>query len=167
LSDLSAPVSRSVRHRWVVLVVAVAVIAIDQITKSLALAHLGPGPTHLFGPFGFELTYNTGSAFSLFQGSSAPLFFLDVALVVVLLWVAFRSTSLLLQIGAGLIVGGALGNMVDRIARHHGGGVVDFITLSHWPTFNGADSAITIGSILIVISLLRDSGKHTEASEAT
>jgi len=146
-------------------VVAAAVVALDQLTKSLALAHLGTQHHHVIGPFGFELTYNTGSAFSLFQGTTVVLFLFDLVLVGVLLWVGLRATSLLVRIGAGLIIGGALGNMVDRVVRHHGGGVIDFITLSHWPTFNAADSAITIGAVLIVVSLLRDSGDTPAAAE--
>jgi len=56
----------------------------------------------------------------------------------------------------GLILGGALGNLIDRFIAHHNGGVVDFVTLTHWPTFNGADSAITIGVIVVIVSLLFD-----------
>ena len=91
----------------------------------------------------------------------------DVALVGGLCWLGLRATSLLMQIGIGLILGGALGNLADRAVRHHRGGVIDFITLSHWPTFNAADSAITIGALILGIGLLRDSSRDEPEAEAT
>jgi signal peptidase II len=147
--------------------IAALVVVIDQVSKSLALAHLSKEPHHVFGPFGFELTYNTGSAFSLFESTTALLVVFDVALVIVLCIVGLRATSLLIQIGVGMILGGALGNMADRAFRHHGGGVVDFITLTHWPTFNAADSAITVGAIVLAVGLLRDSGSSAPMTEGT
>jgi signal peptidase II len=140
----------------VLLAVVAGVIVIDQVTKAVAVDHLGTQAHHVIGPFGLELTYNTGSAFSLLQGGSWPLFALDAILVVALIWVALRTRSLLIRVALGLIVGGALGNMIDRVARGHAGGVVDFITLSHWPTFNVADSCITIGAAMIIVALLFD-----------
>jgi len=81
---------------------------------------------------------------------------LDVIFVLVLGVVAFRTTSTGIRVGMGLILGGALGNLIDRFLANHNGGVVDFVTLTHWPTFNGADSAITIGVIVVIVSLLFD-----------
>ena len=164
LSEHPVRATRRNRRWWIALITAAIVIVVDQITKSIALDHLGQSHVHAFGPFGFELAYNTGSAFSLFQGTTWPLFVLDVAMVGVLIFFALRASSILMLVGLGLIMGGAIGNMADRIVRHHDGGVIDFITLSHWPTFNGADSAITIGAILVVVALLRDSAS-TKAGE--
>ena len=161
------PAARPSRRWWLVLTVAVAVIVIDQVTKSLALAHLSGAPRHVIGPFGFQLAYNSGSAFSLFQGTTVLLVVFDLALIAGLCWLGLRATSLLLQIGIGLILGGALGNLADRAVRHHHGGVIDFITLIHWPTFNAADSAITIGAIVLAIGLLRDSSRSEPEAEAT
>ena len=145
------------RRWWLVLAIAAAVILVDQVTKALAVAHLSEHPHHLVGPFGFQLEYNTGSAFSLFQSTTALLVVFDVVLIGVLCWVGFRATTLPIQIGVGMILGGAIGNIADRAFRHLHGGVVDFITLSHWPTFNAADSAITIGAIVVIIGLLSES----------
>jgi signal peptidase II len=166
LSD-TGPAARPIRRWWLVLAVAVVVIAIDQVTKSLALAHLSTAAQHVIGPFGFQLTYNSGSAFSLFQGTTGLLVVFDVVLIAGLCWLGMRATGLLMQIGIGLILGGALGNLADRAVRHHRGGVIDFITLSHWPTFNAADGAITIGAIVLGIGLLRDSSGSEPETEAT
>ena len=138
------------------LAVALGVIVADQFTKSLAEAHVGETPHHVIGPFGLELTYNTGSSFSLFQGSSGPLALLSIGLIVVLGVVGVRAKEAPLRFGIGLMMGGAAGNLLDRAFRNHHGGVVDFITLSHWPTFNLADSAITVGTAVVIITLLRD-----------
>jgi signal peptidase II len=139
------------------LIIAAAVIVVDQITKVLVLDHLGPGPHHVIGPFGFMLTSNTGSAFSLFQGSTGILAAVDVVVVCLLAVVAVRARSWPLQIGLGLMLGGAIGNLVDRVAHHsRDGGVVDFITFPHFATFNAADASITIGVIVVLGSLVFD-----------
>jgi signal peptidase II len=138
----------------VALGVAAVVVVVDQVTKALALEHLGPGRTHVLGPFGFALGYNTGSAFSLFTGHAVWLGLLVVVLVAVLAAVAWRAGSTLLAVALGLMIGGALGNLSDRLFRGHHGAVVDFVTLTHWPTFNVADAAITAGAVLVVIALL-------------
>jgi MFS family permease len=75
-----------------------------------------------------------------------------MAVVLVVLARRVRRTSS--AVGLGLVLGGALGNLADRLFRGHGGAVVDFITLSHWPTFNLADTAITVGVVLLVVTLL-------------
>ena len=141
----------------VALGLAGAVVAADQLVKSAAVrGPVGSGAReHVFGPFGLSLGYNSGSAFSLFQGRSAALFVVAAGLVVVLGVAAFRTEHWLRGIALGLVVGGALGNLADRAWRGHGGSVVDFITLTHWPTFNLADSAITVGVVLLAGSLLR------------
>ena len=150
------------------LVVAAAVILVDQVTKVLVLDHLGPGPHHVIGPFGLELTSNTGSAFSLFQGSTGILAIVDLIVVCALAVVAVRATTWPLQIGLGLMLGGALGNLVDRAVHHaHDGGVIDFITFPHFATFNAADAAITIGVIVVLGSLVVDLVTDRRASGAS
>ena len=156
LSESPATGHRPLRRAWIPFAVAAGVIVIDQVTKSLAQHHLSIYPHHVVGPFGFQLTYNSGSSFSLFSGSTTLLTILDVIFVLVLGVIAFRTTSTAIRVGMGLILGGALGNLIDRFIAHHNGGVVDFVTLTHWPTFNGADSAITIGVIVVIVSLLFD-----------
>jgi signal peptidase II len=159
--DAKAPSHRAARlaRLGITAVVAAVVVALDQVTKTLAVDHLHH-PVHLFGPFGLGLAFNSGVAFSLLQG--APVVVAPVAAVVVALLAvaAWRSRSGTLSVGLGLIVGGALGNLADRAFRGHGGAVVDFITLSHWPTFNFADASITVGAVVVALSALVHSGSH-------
>jgi signal peptidase II len=138
-------------------VVSGSVVLVDQVTKSVAVADLHH-PQHLIGPFGLALGYNSGSAFSLFTGRAAVLGPVAGVLVVVLVWLAWRAASAAMGAALGLVLGGALGNLTDREFRGHHGEVVDFITLSHWPTFNVADACITVGVVLVVIALLRSDG---------
>jgi len=128
-------------------VAATVVVAADQVTKAVAVAQLHR-PVHLVGPFGLDLGYNTGSAFSLFTADAPVVTAVAVVLVGVLGWLAWRAPSVPVAVAVGLVLGGALGNLVDRIVR---GRVVDFITLTHWPTFNLADGCITVGVILLVV----------------
>ncbi|HEX3946336.1 MAG TPA: signal peptidase II [Acidimicrobiales bacterium] len=135
-----------------------AVVAADQITKSEVVADLHR-PVHLFGPFGLALGYNSGSAFSLFTGDTAVVVVVAVILVAVLGWLAWRAPSTAVAVAVGLVLGGALGNLADRTFRGHHGRVVDFVTLTHWPTFNVADACITVGVILLLLFYWRWSGR--------
>jgi signal peptidase II len=134
-------------------VVAAAVAAADQVTKSQAEAHLHR-PTHVWGPFGLAIGSNTGSAFSFFTGR--PLLLAAVAAVVVglLVVLAWRTRRTVTSVALGLMLGGALGNLSDRAFRGRHGAVVDFVTLTHWPTFNVADACIVVGTVLFVLSEL-------------
>jgi len=136
------------------LVTAGVVVAVDQVTKSLAVARLAT-PVHLLGPFGLALGYNSGAAFSLFTKAAAVLGAVESVLAVGLGWLAWRARSGGVALSAGLVLGGALGNLCDRLFRSHHGSVVDFITLSHWPTFNVADACITLGALSLVVAQLR------------
>jgi len=130
-------------------------LAADQVTKSLATAHLVSGPRHLLGPLGLALGYNSGAAFSLFTQAAPVLGTVEAVLAVVLSWLAWRARSWGVAVAAGLVLGGALGNLCDRIFRAHHGSVVDFITFSHWPTFNVADACITLGALGLIALQLR------------
>jgi signal peptidase II len=143
-----------VLHVALALGVASVVVAVDQVTKSLAVEHLGNRPVHLWGPFGFALGYNSGSAFSLFTGQPVLLGVTAGAAAVVLVVMAWRSNRWGIVVALGLVLGGALSNLLDRALRGHGGAVVDFITLTHWPTFNVADSCVTVGVVLLVALLI-------------
>lgn len=136
---------------------AAAVIVLDQVTKSLAVSGLAHGPVHLIGPLSLELRYNTGAAFSIGAGLTLPIIVIAFVLVLLLAWFARGRPSALAAIATGMILGGALGNLSDRLFRGHSGAVVDFINFNFWPTFNVADSAIVIGTIALVIELARDS----------
>lgn len=131
-------------------VVAALVVVADQISTSFVEDRLHR-PEHLFGPLGLSITYNSGSAFSLFTGAVPLLVPVVLVLVGILAIAVWKARSGAMAVALGLVLGGALGNLYDRLFRGHHGDVVDFITLSHWPTFNLADAAITVGIVLVVI----------------
>ena len=137
----------------VTMTVAAAVIGADQVTTSWALDHLRR-PVHLIGPLGLALQFNSGTAFSLFSGAGVWIVPVLVAVVAGVAVLAWRTRRLLPAVAFGLLLGGALGNLADRVLRGHRGDVVDFVTLSHWPTFNVADASITLGVVLLVAALL-------------
>ena len=131
---------------------AVAVVALDQVTKSWALAALDDGPVHVVWTLRLDLSFNSGAAFGIGKGLAPLLVAAGVALLVVLLGTG-RSTGTTSAgaVALGLVVGGAAGNLADRLFRDHGGAVVDFIDLQWWPVFNVADAAITCGAALLVL----------------
>jgi signal peptidase II len=143
-------------------VIALAVVLVDQIVKAAVLAHFdqpNAGSTPL-GPFlNLTLEKNRGISFSLFaRGSGAGqtvLLALTLAATGLLAWWLFRSRSVLPAAGLGLIIGGALGNAVDRLAH---GAVIDYLDLHafgrHFFVFNVADAAINAGVALLILDLL-------------
>ncbi len=147
--------SVGLRRLLVAGVVVVVVVLADQLTKWWAVDRLSSGPIHLIGTLDLELSYNTGSAFSLFQRETPVLVVVAAVLVVALAALVWRSPTLGRAAILGLIIGGALGNLSDRLFRANHGAVVDFVALHFWPTFNVADSSIVIGCVLLVVSLLR------------
>ncbi len=152
--------------RW--LPVAVAVIVLDQAVKVWVVSALQPyRPHHVLPVLDFNLMFNTGAAWSFLADASgwqrgafiALASSVSIALVVWMSRLKSRSQGLL-ACSLALILGGALGNMIDRIRLGH---VVDFIS-AHWnnhffPAFNVADSSITIGAALLLLDALRDSRK--------
>ncbi len=147
--------------------VALAVVVADQVTKSEAEAHVHR-PTHVVGPFGLAVTFNTGSAFSFFTGRPVVLAVVATALVGLLVVLAWRSRRAVTSVALGLVLGGALGNLCDRAVRGHHGAVVDFVTLTHWPTFNVGDACIVAGAILFAASeLLHPGPARTESAHGT
>lgn len=149
------------RSRSVLLtaVVAAGVIAADQATTTWALDHLRR-PVHLVGPLGLNLQFNSGTAFSLFSGAGTWMVPFLLAVLVVIALLAWRARRAVFAVAYGLLLGGALGNLADRVLRSHRGRVVDFVTLSHWPTFNVADACITVGVVLLVGAVLRSGRVH-------
>jgi signal peptidase II len=133
-------------------VVALVVVA-DQLTKWWAVSRLSQGSIHLIGTLDLQLTYNSGSAFSLFQGQDGWLVVVAVVIVGALSVMVWRARSNGRAAIIGLILGGALGNLSDRLFRANHGAVVDFVALHFWPTFNVADASIVVGCGLLVISL--------------
>jgi signal peptidase II len=145
------------RRQAVVPLVAIVVIAADQISKSIALDHLKMGvPVHVIGPVYWLLTLNKGAAFSMGTGVAPIVEAAVVVLIVGLLLFARkarRAASIPVGIGLGLLLGGALSNLGDRVFRDLNGSVVDFIQgVSWWPIFNVADSSVVIGVIVLLLT---------------
>jgi signal peptidase II len=127
----------------------VGVVIIDQTTKQLVRSGIPVGDQRKFLP-GVQLVHvrNTGVAFSLFSGGGTiVLVFTLVALAVLVGWLFRRPGHPWLWLPTGLLIGGALGNLIDRIAN---GAVTDFIKLPAWPAFNVADISITFGVLALL-----------------
>ncbi len=132
-----------------------AVVAADQLSKWWAVTRLAQGPVHLVGTLDLELARNSGASFSLFQGKAFILVPVAVVLVGVLAIMIWRAPTTGRAAVLGLILGGALGNLCDRLFRGDHGAVVDFVALHFWPTFNLADASIVVGCGLLIVSLVR------------
>jgi signal peptidase II len=140
--------------------VAAAVVAVDHLTKWLALRELTHRDIDIVGSLRLHLVYNNGAAFGL--GSKfAPLIALfAVAIVVGVLGMGRQLSGWVPRIAAAAIVGGAVGNLLDRLLRDGGGflggPVVDFVDLQWWPVFNVADMAITCGAVALALTAGRE-----------
>ncbi len=138
--------------------VALLVLAADQVTKAVALANLSQVPVPVLGDFiRLVIRYNTGAAFSVSWGGPMVLLVFNVLASLFLIFYMLRMKSTRVMLFLGLILGGALGNTLDRILQ---GPVTDFIDIGvgtlRWPVFNVADMALVIGGALL---LLKTGGK--------
>ena len=155
----SAPVRRA-RTLTVMLGVAAVVVAADAVSKALALRHLpGRPPVRLLdGLLTLKLTLNPGAAFGVGTSYTAVIALIACGVVVYVIRMAARLRSLAWTVGLGLLLGGAAGNLADRLFRAPGplrGSVVDWLNLPHFPwTFNLADASITCAAVLIAILAL-------------
>ncbi|WP_051755699.1 signal peptidase II [Nocardia sp. NRRL WC-3656] len=144
------------RLPWLLLIAAV-VLAVDLGTKALVVAKMTPGePISIFGDVvRLTLIRNSGAAFSMATGMTWLLTLIAVAVVIGVIRIGRTLRSLSWAVGLGLVLGGALGNLVDRLFRSPGplqGHVIDFIAVTKWwPVFNVADSSIVCGAILLVV----------------
>jgi signal peptidase II len=150
------------RRGFLLLALASAVVGFDQWSKSWAQHALARGPLHLAGPLNLVLTYNKGAAFSLGSGATPVVIALAVALAALVLWhwrrLSSGAASWAYVAGFGLLSGGAVSNLCDRLLRHHHGAVVDFIQVaSWWPVFNIADAAITLGAVTVAVKAVLSS----------
>ena len=140
---------------------AALVIGLDQIAKTLVLARLGPDqPDHRLGlvepVLALEYVANTGAAFGLLRGAGPLLTLLSLLVLggLVAAYARLPRPTTTQTLSLGLVAGGALGNLIDRVRLGH---VVDFVAVGVWPKFNVADSAITLGVLLFAWHLLRAS----------
>jgi signal peptidase II len=151
---------------------ALLVIGLDQLIKYLVVRELaGRPPFKIIGDF-VELRYttNSGGAFSLLTG--APVFFALMAIVVIggILYASRRARGLPIAVALGLLLGGAVGNLLDRIFRGDlplRGEVVDFVKIGIWPLFNLADSCVVVGGILLALLLGRPERSGDRPAEET
>jgi len=151
-----APQQQARPKVWVTLViVAVAILIADLVTKIIAVAVIEPGdPIEIIGEtVTFKLVRNSGAAFSMATGYTWVLTIVALAAVVGIVRYSSRLGSIWWAVGLGLVLGGALGNLIDRMFRSPGvlrGHVVDFVSIGWWPVFNVADSAVVCGAVLLV-----------------
>jgi signal peptidase II len=144
-------VARSKKGLALALGLAAAVVAADQATKWLVRSEASHLPLRLIAGLRIDLTYNSGISFSRLAGAGAVVVVLvaavaaGVATALVLCPVRFRPAL-------GIILGGAVGNLIDRLRFH--GSVVDFIGFYHWPSFNVADAAIVVGTVLLALQVI-------------
>lgn len=148
---------REARIRWqVAALMAALVLVADQVTKAIVRATMTPGEDIAVVP-GFQLTRvrNEGIAFSLFPGRQELIATLTVVALglIALALVRLVGRNTYVAAGAGMLFGGSIGNLTDRLIH---GGVTDFLDFTRWPAFNVADMGIVCGTALVVIGLMRD-----------
>ncbi len=130
------------------------VVVLDQAAKAIVENNLVPGQqVDVLGPFGLTLSHNQGVAFGLASGSGAPLVVFAIVALGVVGFILHRNPTLPgIWVAAGLIAGGALGNLADRLRA---GAVTDYVEIGSWPPFNLADVAITAGVVLFAIIFIQ------------
>jgi signal peptidase II len=154
----------------VLVAVAAGALTLDVISKVIVVAQLSDRPPVelLGGLLTLRVTRNSGAAFSIGTGMTFVLTLIAVSVIIAILRTARRLRSLPWAITLGLLLGGATGNLLDRLLRSPGplrGHVVDWIELPHWPVFNLADSAIVCGGVIAV--LLATKGLQIDGTRAT
>jgi len=137
----------------------VLVIAADQAAKAAIEARLVPGEdVDVLGPLGLTLAHNRGIAFGLAGGAGAPLILVALVGLGVIAYLFARDPARPgMWVAAGLLAGGALGNLIDRVRAD---AVTDYVEIGPWPPFNLADVAVTAGVILLVLIYLRDAERE-------
>ena len=137
-----------------VIAVALAVAAADEVTKAWAEHALASHPVHVLGPAWLRLRYNSGLSFSLHAGGSAVTTVATLVVALAVVAVGLRARRGAPTVGFGLLLGGGVANVLDRLASspHR---VTDFVSVGSFPIFNLADAAITIGFVVLVVVALR------------
>ncbi len=158
--ELTDPEAKPRRRLPLLLAVAAVILVADVISKQLVVAQLSNrGPVEVIpSVLDLELTRNAGAAFGLAAGSTILFTLVAAAVVVFIIRASRKLASTGWAWALGLLLGGALGNLADRLFRNPAplrGHVVDWIHLHHWPVFNLADSAIVVGGVLAVLLSMR------------
>ncbi len=147
---------------------ALAVVVADQLTKHWAVTSLAAsGPREVFWTLQWNLSFNSGMAFSRGQGLGPIIGAVALVVIIYMASTIRRMASPFAALAGGLIIGGAVGNLIDRVFRERGwlrGRVVDFVDFQWFPIFNIADSAITVGGVLFVLWSLTRGGRHATSS---
>jgi len=140
-------------------VLAALVLAADQIAKAAIEANLVPGEqVDVLGPLGLTLAHNRGVAFGIAGGAGAPLVGVTLLALGIVVYLFARNPARPgMWVATGLLAGGAIGNLVDRVRADQ---VTDFVEVGPWPPFNLADVAITLGVLLLVFLYLRESERE-------
>jgi signal peptidase II len=158
MTDLQTDDPDQHRQYLVIGVIAVIVLALDQLSKTWAVNTLSDHSISVVWTLQFNLARNTGTAFSVGRGNELVRF-VPLAVLLVVFYLVWQSRQAMTRAGGiaiGMILGGAIGNLVDRALRTDGGsffsgGVIDFIDFQWWPVFNVADMGVVCGGILLVI----------------
>jgi signal peptidase II len=142
-------------------VIAASVVVVDQATKAWAVAELrSQPPVEILGEWlRWSFTTNSGAAFSIGTGSTWLFTLFAVGLIGAGVYFSFSVQNLWWAVSLGLIIGGGLGNLIDRMLREPGigqGHVVDFIAVWRWPVFNVADMAVVCGGVLAALLAVRE-----------
>jgi signal peptidase II len=157
--------------QWIsLLAVAVAAIGADQLTKAIVSNRLGLDESvHVLGPLSIHHVENSGIAFGFFASATSLVILLTGVAVAWMVYFFARSGSRhpVLPIALGLVIGGSVSNLVDRVRLGH---VTDFLDVRFWPAFNLADTFITVGVVILLLALVttdRDHSRPRRVSEAT
>ena len=162
---------QSVKRLLLLLPIVAVVAVLDQWTKTLVKNAIPVGtsivPSTFLGDF-FQILHwkNTGAAFGIFQNANLILMILSMLIIIVLTWYYFstKDNNLLIRIGLSLAIGGAVGNLIDRITQ---GYVTDFLSFGRFPIFNIGDSAVTVGVGLMVLALLLENEHRKQSDKVT
>ena len=157
-------------HWLGLLAIAFSALAADQGTKQIVVTQLGLGESvHVLGPFWIRHVNNPGIAFGLFASATSIVIFLTGLAVAWMLYFFARSGSRhpVLPVALGLVIGGSVSNLIDRVRLGH---VTDFLDFKYWPAFNLADTFIVVGVAALLLALVasdRNAARPRRVSEAT
>ena len=148
---------------------ALVVLILDILTKGWAMSALSDGrDIHIFWTLHFALTHNEGMAFSTGTNVGPFIGMLAIVVIAILIFTLRKQSSVISLVATGCIIGGAIGNVLDRVFRGSGfmdGAVVDFIDFRWWPVFNVADIGIVCGAIAVAYSMIVSQSEEIEGTQ--